>query len=286
MSLELEKLELVADLSIPLDFEDQQPTAFGAGPASLAPCDFGDSVGDTRLGGSVNCAEIKLVPHCNGTHTECVGHITDSRIHIIDCLKDVLVPTLLISVEPRRAADCGERIVDRAEPSDAVIARASIAKKFEELSSLWHPNGTIGAVAVRTLPNPRDKVVRNYDEELPPYFTSDAIEFLVENRIDHLLCDVPSIDRMHDGGQLANHRIFWNLRPSSRESDESTRINATITELIFAPNDVPDGHYLLNLQIGPFCLDVSPSRPLLLTCKKQGPGKRRTLQKNDITKPI
>jgi len=46
--------------------------------------------------------------------------------------------------------------------------------------------------------------------------------------------------------------------------NEQSRIDSTITELIYVPNEVLDGAYLLNLQIAPFESDASPSRPLLL----------------------
>jgi hypothetical protein len=33
--------------------------------------------------------------------------------------------------------------------------------------------------------------------------------------------------------------------------------------LIYVPNEVPDGTYILNLQIAPFENDASPSKPIL-----------------------
>jgi len=44
--------------------------------------------------------------------------------------------------------------------------------------------------------------------------------------------------------------------------------NSTITELIYVPNEIDDGPYLLNLQIAPFTSDASPSRPLLFSGKR------------------
>ena len=41
------------------------------------------------------------------------------------------------------------------------------------------------------------------------------------------------------------------------------RLDCTITELIYVPDDIPDGLYLLNLQIASFEIDVSPSKPVL-----------------------
>jgi hypothetical protein len=40
-------------------------------------------------------------------------------------------------------------------------------------------------------------------------------------------------------------------------------MEATITELIFVPNKVKDGTYILNLQIAPFENDASPSKPIV-----------------------
>src|SRR4051794_4105430 len=91
-------------LSIPLLFNGPQPNAFGAPPARSEACMSGSLIGDTRRGGSCNFDSISLIPHCNGTHTECVGHITHERISVRDCLRDTFIPALLVSVEPERQA--------------------------------------------------------------------------------------------------------------------------------------------------------------------------------------
>jgi len=44
------------------------------------------------------------------------------------------------------------------------------------------------------------------------------------------------------------------------ENPDYTR---TITELIYVPNSVTDGEYLLELQVAAFENDASPSRPVL-----------------------
>lgn len=93
------------------------------------------------------------------------------------------------------------------------------------------------------------------------------MEYIVECGVKHLLVDLPSIDRLFDEGKLSNHRIFWNVKQGSFETHAATRINSTITELIYVPNDVADGNYLLNLQIAPFATDASPSRPILFKIK-------------------
>jgi len=75
---------------------------------------------------------------------------------------------------------------------------------------------------------------------------------------------MPSIDRLFDDGKLLNHRVFWNVEPDSQNTHTDTHIYNSITELIFVPDEVEDGEYLLNLQIAPFESDCAPSRPILL----------------------
>lgn len=89
------------------------------------------------------------------------------------------------------------------------------------------------------------------------------MDYIVELGVTHLLVDLPSIDRIYDDGKLGNHRRFWNVEPGSFEVNAKTRTNSTITELIYVPNEVPDGEYVLNLQIAPFAADASPSRPVI-----------------------
>ena len=77
-----------------------------------------------------------------------------------------------------------------------------------------------------------------------------------EKGVEHLLIDLPSVDKEKDGGMLVSHRAFWDFKGK-------IRANATITELIYVNNRIIDGTYLLNLQVAPFENDASPSRPLL-----------------------
>jgi hypothetical protein len=65
-----------------LNFNGPQPNAYGVERARSIPCAAGDLVGDTRQGGSCNFEQYTFIPHCNGTHTECVGHITNERIAV------------------------------------------------------------------------------------------------------------------------------------------------------------------------------------------------------------
>jgi hypothetical protein len=120
------------------------------------------------------------------------------------------------------------------------------------------------ALIVRTSPNDERKLSRIYDgKNMPAYFTTEAMQLIVERGYKHLLVDLPSIDRLFDEGKLANHRTFWNVEEGSFAVNENTRMGSTITELIYVPDEVEDGPYWLNLQIPPFESDAAPSRPVL-----------------------
>jgi len=223
------------DISIPLRFNGPQPNAFGVDAASVKP------LGDTRTSSSVNFEQYTFTPHCNGTHTECVGHITNERISVRECLRDTLVAATLVTVRP-------------------VSANGELAITADLLRGT--PAGD--ALIVRTLPNDDLKLSAVYDaDNIPPYFTEDAMTYIVERSVKHLLVDMPSIDRLFDDGKLINHRIFWNVEQGSFETGSKTRVNSTITELIYVSERVKDGEYLLNLQIAPFESDAAPSRPVL-----------------------
>lgn len=244
------------DISVPLNFNGDQPNAYGVEKASSTACEAGDLVGDTRRGGSCNFEQVMVIPHCNGTHTECVGHITNERISVRDCLQDVFIPALLISVMPEIGT----------VPGDPVISKDLIANALRNFtdprSEIRNPKWG-SALIVRSLPNDDSKLTRIYLDDIPPFFSTEAMEFIVGLGIRHLLVDMPSIDRIYDEGKLSNHRIFWNVEPGSFEVNENSRVNSTVTELIYVPNEVEDGEYLLNLQIAPFASDAAPSRPVI-----------------------
>ena len=253
------------DISIPLRFDGPQPNAYGVAPATSTPCASGELTGDTRQGGSCNFEQYTFIPHCNGTHTECVGHITHERISVRDCLRDAFIQAVLISVEPEAVERATDTYAIQPRTDDSVITKGAIENALGKAGI--GPQEAVpmasSALIVRTLPNTPDKLVRSYLMEVPPYFTTGAMETIVESGFEHLLVDLPSIDRLYDEGKLANHRMFWKIDQGSFELSEIARRRSTITEMIYIPNDVADGRYLLNLQIAPFASDASPCRPLL-----------------------
>ena len=254
------------DISIPLKFNGAQPNAYGVEKASSKPCEAGAIIGDTRLGGSVNFEQYKFIPHCNGTHTECAGHITHERISVRDCLTDAFVLASLVSVTPEKAADSSESYAVELSNNDLLITRRAIETAFNNLESqISDFKSSAKALIIRTLPNDESKLTRTYLEEIPPFFTTEAIIWMRDAGINHLLVDMPSIDRIFDEGKLSNHRIFWRMQQGAFEFAPDSLIHNTITELIYVPGEIADGRYLLNLQIAPFASDASPSRPLLFS---------------------
>ena len=129
-------------------------------------------------------------------------------------------------------------------------------------------NGTSPeAIVIRTLPNNSEKLSKKYSNTNPPYLSEDAAIFIRESGIQHLLIDLPSVDKEHDQGKLLAHKAFWNVKDVANLNADA-RINSTITEMIFVDDAVKDGSYLLNLQIAPFENDASPSKPILFAIKK------------------
>lgn len=248
------------DISIPLAFDAPQPRFFGASPATETALAAGSFTGEVRRGGSCNCSTYTITPHCNGTHTECIGHLTAERISIRDVSDEHLSAALLISVTPEPIETGPERPDTPVQAGDRLITRALLAS-----AALPHDPSQYRALIVRTLPNEATKLHRNYDSgNMPPYFSADAMDWIARHAIRQLVVDLPSVDRASDEGRLTAHRIFWGMPPGATALSNQSRRGATITELAFIDDSIPDGPYLLNLQVAPFVADAAPSRPILI----------------------
>ena len=226
------------DISIPLQASKECASAWYVEPMKLEPVVNDEWVGDVNKGGSVNFRNISFNPHGNGTHTECVGHISKEFYTINKNLDRFVFVAELITVLPVQL-----------ENGDFVITRKQLEEHLKE-------SGKPEAVIIRTLSNSQAKLSTNYSNTNPPYILKEAIEYLNELGVLHLLIDMPSIDREVDGGRLEAHHAFWHY-------PENTQLHKTITEFIYVPNEVFDGTFILNLQIAPFENDASPSKPVL-----------------------
>ena len=249
--------ERAVDLAIPLDFAGPQPRFFSDAPAHAAPLQAGTFTGRVAAGASCNCATYTVSPHCHGTHTECVGHVSEAQVSLAGLTPVGPALALLLSVAPRALGTPAAG--PAGAPDDPVVDRAAL----ERAATRW-AEAPWTALVLRTLPNPPAKRHRDYAGPCPaPYLLPDAAHWLVERGVDSLVVDLPSLDRADDGGALAAHRIYWGLPPRSTDARAATRGHALVTELAYVPEAVPDGLYLLELQVPAFVADAAPSRPVL-----------------------
>lgn len=243
-------------IAIPLDFAGPQPSCFDGPRAEARPFRAGAFVGDTRAGGSCNCEVLTLAPHCNGTHTECVGHVTDDRVAVSERVPGGLCLARLVTVAPVAASESREGSEPAPAPGDRLLTAAAL-----EAALAQDDGPPPSALVVRTT---ADEPRRAYRGPAPaPYLTRQAAAWLVARGIESLVLDLPSADRADDGGKLTAHRVFFGLPPGSRRAADATRPRASITELAWIGPDIMDGLYLLDLQLPPFLADAAPSRPLL-----------------------
>lgn len=224
------------DISIPLKPGSDNVNAWYCGPVKIEPVVMGEWVGDVNKGAGVNFRNVFFNPHGNGTHTECVGHISKENISLNQNLKNFFSFAEVLSVTPEK------------QNADLVITKKQLMETCK--------HEVAEAIVIRTLPNPTDKMHQQYSNTNPPYIDASAIEFLVQKGIKHLLIDLPSIDREQDEGKLAAHHAFWKY-------PHATRFDCTISELIYVSDAVQDGLYLLNIMITALENDASPSKPVL-----------------------
>jgi hypothetical protein len=249
-------LDRPLNISIPVRFGDEQLSAFGGPPAYREPYTVGKFVGDVRRGGSCNCETYHFSPHLNGTHTECVGHITAARISVHEVMQGGLLPATLVTVATLPASMAKEQCDPLPRCEDLLITGAALKNTLSKC-----PAEFLTALIVRTLPNGPEKITHDYSRAAAPYFSVEAMEVIRVLGVQHLLVDMPSIDRLDDEGKLTNHRLFWDVPRGSTNVERPSA--KTVTELVYVPDAVPDGSYVLNLQVAAFTADAAPSGPVL-----------------------
>ena len=227
------------DLSINSRFNGESPMFYGAQQPTANPQISDGFIGDLKKGGSCNVPVVSLNVHCTGTHTESISHVFDSNDMITDACPRNFIPACIISVEPEKASLINETYhFDMS--NDMVISKQALEQKLDK---------SYDAMIIRTHPNDISKISRNYDDHPAPFFTNDAMEYINQLKVKHLLVDMPSVDKADDGGLLGNHKIFF-------------KQGRTISELLYVPNELLDGFGFLQIQIPNWNLDSAPSRPI------------------------
>lgn len=221
-------------IAIPFCQGDQQVNAWYVPPIQVEPVRADGWVGSVQEGGSVNFNNITFNPHGNGTHTECIGHITPENESIKDLVQPQFCVAQVVSIPPKE-----------------VNGNLEIHEPLDE----WFHIET-NALVIRTLPNNDDKLSKQHSNTNPPFIHPNFMEKIVHAGIEHLLIDLPSVDPENDEGKLICHRIFWDHLKGGRR-------HCSITEMVYIPNEIKDGKYLLNLQFLPIENDASPSNPIL-----------------------
>jgi len=207
---------------------------------TIAPVKSGDWIAKVSEGASVNFNTIEFNPHAHGTHTECIGHITPEFHSINETLKNFFFFAEVISVIPE------------TDGEDCVISESQLKLLLKDKNP--------EALIIRSYPNTASKRTKKYTNTNWPYLQEKAAIYLRKLGVQHLLVDMPSVDKEKDGGKLVAHKGFWNY-------PRSPRLEATITEFVYVSNRIKDGSYLLNLQIASFHNDAAPSKPILYKFK-------------------
>lgn len=225
------------DISMSLRAASDNPRAWYVDAPRIEPVRANGFVGSVLEGGAVNFRDIFFNPHGHGTHTESYGHISEKIYSVNEVFDRYFFKASLLSIEPR-VLDNGDRVIFA-----------------DQLSPLLNSEFT-EAVVIRTLPNHQSKLSANYSGTNPCYFDVGVVDLLDQLHAKHFLVDTPSVDREEDNGVLAFHHAFWKV-PSAPDGEKS------ITELIFVPDSLTDGPYVLELQVANFTNDAAPSRPVL-----------------------
>ena len=139
------------DISLPLTNDDSNPIAWYIEKPVIEPVVFGDWIGKVSEGkSSTNFNNIFFNPHGHGTHTECLGHITNDFYSINQCLKQFFFFAKLITVEPEKIGD--DFVITREQVQNALSASPEASGSLSVTE--------FAAIIIRTLPNQLNKKSR------------------------------------------------------------------------------------------------------------------------------
>lgn len=230
------------DASLTLQNTTENPRAWYVDSPVIEPVRMEGFVGSVAEGNSVNFRNIAFNPHGHSTHIECLGHVTSRVYSINELFKDYFLKAKLITVQPQT------RYNEEFQAEDQVITAEMIKE---------HLNESTKCLMIRTTPNDNSKTSKHYSNTNFPYLDAEIVPLLDQYEITHLVVDLPSVDREEDKGVLAFHKAFWKI------NDATPRFDRTITEFAYFANEIPDGNYILNMQVAPIDNDASICRPIL-----------------------
>ena len=151
----------------------------------------------------------------------------------------------MVSVSPVAADSISDTYLPAFGKSDQVITAERLKQEIKKWAGF-----AAQALVVRT-------------DSADAFFSIEAMTAIVDAGVEHLLVDLPSVDRLNDDGLLSNHRIFWDVEAGCCETHATSRTSHTITELIRVPDQVTDGPCLLSIQVPAIESDAAPSRPIV-----------------------
>ncbi|GAB5368223.1 hypothetical protein AAMO2058_001300600 [Amorphochlora amoebiformis] len=247
----------------------RQPQAFYLPNAEKKPFQAGNFIARVSKGASVNVDIITFCAHGNGTHAECIGHVTreGTAVSEVKWKGGYLLATLIT-----------------AQDEDWVITKSSVLSALKPFSPehrqallIRTSNPKSADVVPKT---PEDRKQKKWSGCNPPYLTAAAATFIGDLKgLRSLLLDLPSIDREDDGGGLLGHRAIFGL-PAKAKGDSYVKDKKTdvvekssrllVESCVFPLNkDLKDGEYILDLQLSAFRnTDAVPARPILYPCWK------------------
>lgn len=234
--------------------------------AARKPFASGGFVGAVQRGGPCNVEQLDWIPHCHGTHTETAAHIlkypwdilAGKAEHAVPVVSNVcpsgILKAALISVDPVKASEANDSYRPNFNDTDRIVTGAGIEKALSKVDL-----GSVDAIILRTDAEQYDF---NSGPETP-FLSVEAMRAIVKSGADHLLLDLPSVDRLDDDGHLTAHHIFWNVPELESVATKESWLHKTITEMVTVDESLKDGLYLLNLQCAPFVSDAAPSRAVI-----------------------
>ena len=270
-------------MDISISMNPKGPRAWYVEPMRIEPVRTEQFLGSVAEGGAVNFRDVYFNPHGHGTHTENVGHIIDTDVPVVRSIGSSHYMAKLVTVVLMRqdvsqgltegaSQDLPQDLSQNLETGASQDLPQDLSQNLETVASQgdWVVNEesllgmdlNVEALIIRTKPNDHSKMQRQYSGTNFPYLTIGAMQRIVDAGVQHLLIDLPSVDREEDGGALAAHHLFWNV-------PAEPNFQKTITELIYVPNEISDGNYILNLQVSNFANDAAPSRPMLFDLEEE-----------------